>query len=138
MVRLRIASQSHCHQVCLCDSGLVSRLLAIVRARRRNAVLFLEPMDDRAVRRRSTVPNGLVQAVALLKWLDVIIFKIHEDGHCGVDMCSREITSKKVQVQRRAKAKIRLRNHEGDTPERRGEGRRKVGKCDIYLVYAVR
>lgn len=55
--------------------------------------MLLVPVDDRVVRRRSAVPNGLIQAVALLKWLDIIIFKIHEDGHCDVNMCSREIIS---------------------------------------------
>lgn len=94
--------------------------------------MLLVPVDDRAVRRRIAVPHGLVQAVALLKWLDVIIFKIHEDGHCGVNMCSREINSQNYRCKEGQTQKIRLRNHEGDTPERRGEGRRKVGKCDIY------
>lgn len=85
MVRLRIASQSHCHRVYFYDSGLVSRLLAIVRARS-SAVLLLVPVDDRAV---CAVPHGLIQAVALLKWLNVIVFKIHKDGHCGFNMCPK-------------------------------------------------
>lgn len=94
VVRLRIASQSHCHQVCLCDSGLVSRLLAIVWAGRSTALLLV-PVNDRAVWRRIAVPHRFGQPVALLKRLDVIVFKIHEDSHCGFDMCPREATDKK-------------------------------------------